>query len=160
MADTDTQTPWLTVEELNANGGALAAKMGILFTEANQDRGDQYAQTLSTLQDLDYNKALSDFARQQLAPEVDHLLGLREEAVSADVEQEILVVHRPADAADIGRVALQHGHPAAGLGEKVGRRQTRRARAHDEDVGVCAHALSHPRSARWDRRGAMQAARQ
>jgi uncharacterized protein (TIGR00369 family) len=38
MADTDTQTPWLTVEELNANGGALAAKMGILFTEANQDR--------------------------------------------------------------------------------------------------------------------------
>ena len=38
MADTDTQTPWLSVEELNANGGALAAKMGILFTEANQDR--------------------------------------------------------------------------------------------------------------------------
>ena len=38
MADTDTQTPWLSVEELNANGGALAAKMGILFIEANQDR--------------------------------------------------------------------------------------------------------------------------
>ena len=38
MADTDTQTPWLTVEELNANGGSLAARMGILFTEANQDR--------------------------------------------------------------------------------------------------------------------------
>ncbi len=42
MADTDTQsdaaTPWMTVEELNANGGALSEKMGILFTEANHDR--------------------------------------------------------------------------------------------------------------------------
>ena len=42
MADTDTRSdetsPWLTVDELNANGGALAAKMGILFTEANRDR--------------------------------------------------------------------------------------------------------------------------
>jgi flagellar hook-associated protein 3 FlgL len=37
------------------------------ITSANQDRAQQYSQSLSTLQDLDYNKALSDFARQQLA---------------------------------------------------------------------------------------------
>jgi 1,4-dihydroxy-2-naphthoyl-CoA hydrolase len=38
MADTDSRTPWLTVDELNANGGPLAAKMGITFTEANRER--------------------------------------------------------------------------------------------------------------------------
>ena len=34
---------------------------------ANEDRGLQYAQSLSQLQDLDYSRALSDFSRQQLA---------------------------------------------------------------------------------------------
>jgi uncharacterized protein (TIGR00369 family) len=38
MADTDTRTPWFTVDELNANGGALAERMGILFTEATLER--------------------------------------------------------------------------------------------------------------------------
>ena len=38
MADTDTRTPWITVDELNANGGALAERMGILFTEATLER--------------------------------------------------------------------------------------------------------------------------
>jgi flagellar hook-associated protein 3 FlgL len=60
-----------------ALGNVLATRAGVgarlreldSVTQANQDRGDQYAQTLSTLQDLDYNKALSDFARQQLALE-------------------------------------------------------------------------------------------
>ncbi len=35
---TDTQTPWITVEELNANGGALSEKMGIEFAEASLER--------------------------------------------------------------------------------------------------------------------------
>jgi len=60
-----------------ALGNVLATRAGVgarlreldSVTQANQDRSDQYAQTLSTLQDLDYNKALSDFARQQLALE-------------------------------------------------------------------------------------------
>jgi uncharacterized protein (TIGR00369 family) len=38
MADTDTRTPWITVDELNANGGALAERMGIQFTEATLER--------------------------------------------------------------------------------------------------------------------------
>jgi len=38
MADTDTRTPWFTVDELNANGGALAERMGIHFTEATLER--------------------------------------------------------------------------------------------------------------------------
>jgi 1,4-dihydroxy-2-naphthoyl-CoA hydrolase len=38
MADTDTRTPWITVDELNANGGALAERMGIQFTEATRER--------------------------------------------------------------------------------------------------------------------------
>ena len=38
MADTDTRTPWFTVDELNANGGTLAERMGIQFTEATLER--------------------------------------------------------------------------------------------------------------------------
>jgi 1,4-dihydroxy-2-naphthoyl-CoA hydrolase len=38
MADTDTRTSWITVDELNANGGALAERMGIQFTEATLER--------------------------------------------------------------------------------------------------------------------------
>jgi 1,4-dihydroxy-2-naphthoyl-CoA hydrolase len=38
MADTDTRTPWFTVDELNANGAALAERMGIHFTEATLER--------------------------------------------------------------------------------------------------------------------------
>ena len=38
MADTDTLTPWITVDELNAMGGPLAAKMGLTFTEATMDK--------------------------------------------------------------------------------------------------------------------------
>ena len=38
MADTDTRAPWITVEELNAMGGPLAAKMGLTFTEATAEK--------------------------------------------------------------------------------------------------------------------------
>ena len=38
MADTDTRTPWFTVDELNANAGALGERMGIHFTEATLER--------------------------------------------------------------------------------------------------------------------------
>ena len=38
MADTDIRTPWITVDELNANGGALAERMRIQFTEATLER--------------------------------------------------------------------------------------------------------------------------
>ena len=38
MVDTDTRPPWITVEELNAMGGPLAAKMGLTFTEATMEK--------------------------------------------------------------------------------------------------------------------------
>ena len=37
------------------------------LASGNEDRITQYQQRLSQLQDLDYNKALSDFAQQQLS---------------------------------------------------------------------------------------------
>ncbi|HVO88075.1 MAG TPA: flagellin, partial [Casimicrobiaceae bacterium] len=39
------------------------------LSSGNDDRSTQYDQSLSRLTDLDYNKALSDYARQQLALE-------------------------------------------------------------------------------------------
>ena len=39
------------------------------LSSAASDLGIQYAATLSSLQDLDYTKALSDFARQQVSLE-------------------------------------------------------------------------------------------
>jgi flagellar hook-associated protein 3 FlgL len=58
-----------------ALGNVLASRAGVgaslreldSLTSSNQDRGQQYSQSLSILQDLDYNQALSDFSRQQLA---------------------------------------------------------------------------------------------
>jgi flagellar hook-associated protein 3 FlgL len=53
----------LTVQ---AGGGASLRELDTI-TSANSDRALQYKQTLSNLQDLDYNQAFSDFSRQQLA---------------------------------------------------------------------------------------------
>lgn len=54
------------VLSVQASGGASLRELDSI-TSANQDRGLQYQATLSSLQDLDYNQALSDFSRQQLA---------------------------------------------------------------------------------------------
>jgi flagellar hook-associated protein 3 FlgL len=51
---------------LRATAGAGLRELDDLAT-GNEDRDLQYDQTLSRLNDLDYNRALSDFARQQLA---------------------------------------------------------------------------------------------
>ncbi len=37
-SDPRPESPWITTDELNANGGELAARMGILFTEVGYDR--------------------------------------------------------------------------------------------------------------------------
>jgi len=57
-----------TVLTTRAGIGARLRELDALAA-GNDDRTTQYQQTLSQLQDLDYNKALSDFARQQLALE-------------------------------------------------------------------------------------------
>ena len=54
------------VLSLRADGGATQRELDTLAT-GNQDQNLQYDQTLSRLQDLDYNQALSDFARQQVS---------------------------------------------------------------------------------------------
>jgi len=51
---------------VRASFGASLQELDSL-SSGNQDRSVQYDQTISNLQDLDYNKALSDYARQQLA---------------------------------------------------------------------------------------------
>ena len=56
------------VLSLRATAGASLRELDDL-ANGNADRSTQYDQTLSRLNDLDYNKALSDFARQQLALE-------------------------------------------------------------------------------------------
>jgi flagellar hook-associated protein 3 FlgL len=53
---------------VRADAGATLRELDTL-TSGNADRSLQYDTTLSRLTDLDYNQALSDFARQQLALE-------------------------------------------------------------------------------------------
>jgi len=51
---------------VRADAGATLRELDSL-TSGNTDQNLQYDQTISRLTDLDYNKALSDFARQQLS---------------------------------------------------------------------------------------------
>lgn len=53
---------------VRADAGASLRELDTL-TNGNADQSLQYDQTLSRLQDLDYNQALSDFARQQVSLE-------------------------------------------------------------------------------------------
>ena len=63
-------------------------------------------------------------------------LRLGEEAVAADVEQEALVAGGAADAADIGRIGLDHGDGDALLGQQIGGGQAGGSGADDEHVRV------------------------
>jgi flagellar hook-associated protein 3 FlgL len=56
------------VLSVRADGGATLRELDTLAT-GNADQSLQYDQTLSRLQDLDYNQALSDFAKQQVSLE-------------------------------------------------------------------------------------------
>jgi flagellar hook-associated protein 3 FlgL len=56
------------VLSVRADGGATMRELDTLAS-GNADQTQQFDQTLSKLQDLDYNQALSDFARQQLSLE-------------------------------------------------------------------------------------------
>ena len=58
----------LRIPSEDGGGGASLRELDSLAT-GNADRSTQYDQTISRLTDLDYNQALSDFARQQLSLE-------------------------------------------------------------------------------------------
>ncbi len=79
-------------------------------------------------------RALDEVVGQNLFPEVDDLLGLGEEAVPADVEQEILVAGGAADAAHVRGIGLDHRGGNAVLGEQIGGGQPGRPRANDKHV--------------------------
>ena len=89
---------------------------------------------LAVVVDAAQARALDEVVGQDLVPEVDDLLRLGEEAVAADVEKKALIVNGAADAADIGRVGLDHGGGDLGLRQQIGRRQARRPGADDEDI--------------------------
>ncbi len=118
------------------------------------ERPQRVGVELPTVEDPRQARPLDEVVGQDLVPEVDDLPRLGEEAVAADIEQETLVVHRPADAADVGRVALDHGHALARLGQQIGGGQAGGARTYDQDVdrGLgAAHSAASPRPARVSR---------
>ena len=56
--------------------------------------------------------------------------------MAADVEQEVLVVGRAADAADVIRIGFDDGGRHALLGQQIGGRQSSRPRANNKDFRV------------------------
>jgi hypothetical protein len=56
---------------------------------------------LAVVVDAAQARALDETIGQDLAPEIDDLLRLREEAVAPDIEKKVLIVNRSANAADI-----------------------------------------------------------
>ena len=84
----------------------------------------------AAIEDARQPRPLDEVVRQNFVPEVDDFLRLGEEAMAADVEQEILVAHRAADAADIDRIFLDHEHrrrfPWSGNRPRSGRPGRRR----------------------------------
>ena len=95
---------------------------------------ERIGEVVAVVVDARQPRALDEVVGQDLLPEVDHLLRLGEEAVAADVEQEVLVAGGAADAADVGRIGLDHRRGDAALGQQVGGRQARRSGADHEHV--------------------------
>ena len=54
--------------------------------------------------------------------------------MAADIEQKALVIHRPADAADVDRILLDHVNVAAGLGERVGGGESGRSGSDHKNI--------------------------
>ena len=94
---------------------------------------------LAAVVDARQARPLDEIVGQDLLPQVDHFLRLREEAMPADVEHEAVVFDRAADAADIHRVLLDHDDRGVLLGEAVGGGEAGRPCADHEDVGMDAH---------------------
>ena len=67
------------------------------------ERAQRIGIEFSAIIDARQPRPRDEVVRQDLVPEVDDFLGLGEEPVAANVEQEILVPHGAADAADIDR---------------------------------------------------------
>ena len=75
---------------------------------------------------------------QHLLPDLAHLGDLGEEAVAADVEEEPSVLHGAGVAADL-RFLLEDHAGDAGLHERVGAGEPRRAPADDHDAARFGH---------------------
>jgi hypothetical protein len=77
---------------------------------------------------------------EHLLPDLAHLGDLGEETVAADVEEEPSVLHRAGVAADL-RFLLEDHAGDAGLHERVGAGEPRRAPADDHDATRFCHIL-------------------
>ncbi len=91
---------------------------------------------LAAVEDARQPRPLDEIVRQDLAPEVDHLLRFREEAMAADIEHEVLVVHGAADAAHIDRILLDHDDRGHFSGQAIGGGQPRRSGADHEHFNI------------------------
>ncbi len=121
--------------------GAHAGRTGERPEVAQGFEGlERIAVELAAIEDARQPRPLDEIVRQDLVPEIDDLARLGEEAVAADVEEVVLVVHRPADAADGVGVAFDHADVAPRLGQQVAGRQSGGAGADDQDLGVGTHA--------------------
>ena len=89
-------------------------------------------------------RPLDEVVGQDLLPQVDDFLRLREEAVPADVEHEAVVLDGAADAADIDRVLLDHDDRRVFLGQAVGGGEAGRPGADHEDVASCGAHRGQP----------------
>ena len=94
---------------------------------------------LAAVVDARQARPRDEIVGQDLLPQVDDFLRLREEAMPADVEHEAVVFDRAADAAHVHRVLLDHDDRGVLLGEAVGGGEAGRPCADHEDVGMDAH---------------------
>src|SRR5690606_12003647 len=89
---------------------------------------------LALVVDAAHPRALDEVVGQNLVPQVDDLLALREEPMPTDVEAVAPMLDRTADPADVGRVLLDDRDGLAGPGQQVPGCEPRRAGADDRYV--------------------------
>ena len=97
-------------------------------------------------------RALDEVVGQDLVPEIDDLLRLRKEAMSADVEEKVLIVNRSADPPDIYGISFDDGGGDLRLRQQIRRGQACRPRADDEDLRML-HLRPPAATATRSRRG-------
>src|SRR5262249_31983696 len=102
-------------------------------------------EVLAIVVDARQARACDEIVGQDLVPQVHDFFRLREEAMAANVEQELAVAGGAADAPDIAWVGLDHRRGDALLRQQVGGRQPRRTRADYEHIRI-GHGITSTNS--------------
>ena len=119
----------------HAQGGAPQAQIPQRL-EGAQRIGVELALVI----DAAHARALDEVVGQDLVPQVDDLLALREEAMPTDIEAVALIFDGAADAANIGLVLFDDRDGLARLGQQISRRQSGRAGTDNGHVDIDAVA--------------------